>query len=175
MMKYMLIFFFFIIYSYAPAQDDYETYFTDDVLRIDFILAGDKANESIYLAELKKEAHWAGPGTNYMIPFDYGNYRIQVKSEEDRLIYRRGFSTLFEEYQTTEKAKNQTRSFYQTIRVPYPKDTVDIFIQKRTYETGKFITLLEKQVDPGDYFINKEGSPDVEYDEIMKAGAGVLG
>jgi hypothetical protein len=47
---------------------------------------------------------------------------------------------------------------------------VDIFIQKRTYETGKFITLLERQVDPGDYFINREGSPDVEYDEIMKAG-----
>ncbi len=170
MMKNILIFFLFIMFNYAGAQTEYEDFFTNDALRIDFTLAGNHERESLYFGELKKENHWAGPRNNYLAPFNYGNYRIQVKSERGNLIYKRGFSTLFEEFQSTAFAKEEKKSFYQTIRIPYPKDTVTITVQKRMYETGKFITLAEKKIDPFGYFINREGPPKVDYEQVLHSG-----
>ena len=39
---------------------DYDTWFTSDRLRVDFILAGDADSQQAYLSGLKKECAWAG-------------------------------------------------------------------------------------------------------------------
>jgi hypothetical protein len=158
------------MFSYTSAQDSYEENFTDDVLRMDFILAGDYNSEEAILYQVKRESSWAGPRENYNVPFDYGNYRIVVNSQDNKTIYYRGFSTLFEEYQTTEMAKSRGKAFYHTIRTPFPKDTVDVLLQKRKYETGKFRTLNEYTIAPDDYFIKNETPPQTDFEKIKIAG-----
>ena len=62
----------------AGAQNpDYETYFTPDRLRVDFILAGDAHAQHAYLAGLKKECAWAGSHASLIDPFRYGEYMFE--------------------------------------------------------------------------------------------------
>ena len=76
---------------------DYDTYFTPDRLRVDFILAGDAQEQHAYLAGLKKECAWVGSHASLIDPFRYGEYMFEAWSGET-LIYSKGFSTLFQEW-----------------------------------------------------------------------------
>ena len=67
----------------AGAQNpDYETYFTPDRLRVDFILAGNAQEQHAYLAGLKKECAWAGSHASLIDPFRYGEYMFEAWSGE---------------------------------------------------------------------------------------------
>ena len=62
----------------AVAQNpDYDTYFTTDRLRVDFILAGNAQEQHAYLAGLKKECAWAGSHASLIDPFRYGEYMFE--------------------------------------------------------------------------------------------------
>ena len=70
----------------AGAQNpDYETYFTPDRLRVDFILAGDAHAQHAYLAGLKKECAWAGSHASLIDPFRYGEYMFEPSSRNGGL------------------------------------------------------------------------------------------
>lgn len=169
-MKYYLLFLFFLATQISPAQIEFKSHFTNDALRIDFLLAGDSQEEEIYLQHMKKEPVWAGPRNHLITPMQYGNYAVRVEDLKGELIYMRGFSTLFEEWVTTEKARTTQKAFQQTIRVPFPREKVQVKIQKRLYETGQFQDILKRTVDPDDYFILEEEGPDVSYEKIHAAG-----
>jgi hypothetical protein len=169
-MKYYLVFLLVICSQIITGQVDYNQHFTEDALRIDFLLAGGADEEKIYLQQLSREQPWAGPKTKLITPFKYGNYAVKAISQNGKLIYYRGFSTLFEEWVTTKKAKSVRKAFQHSIRIPYPKEKLTIKIQKRDYEIGNFITILESKIDPEDYFINEESSPEVSYRTIQNNG-----
>ncbi|MDH7605038.1 MAG: peptidase M64 N-terminal domain-containing protein, partial [Melioribacter sp.] len=107
-----LIWLFFLCSSIIFSQINFEEYFTNETLRFDFYHTGNKDNEIISFEKLVKEQLWAGSKKNLIDTFNYGNYMLKVYDEaENKLIYSRGFSTLFQEWQTTEEAKNVWRSF----------------------------------------------------------------
>lgn len=84
---------------------DYETYFTPERLRLDFVLAGNKEEENVYLSELHKECEWAGSPNGLISRMGYGSYALEAFSGDD-LIYSTGFNSLFDEWITTEQAKH---------------------------------------------------------------------
>ncbi|MEA2107558.1 MAG: M64 family metallopeptidase [Bacteroidota bacterium] len=149
--------FLLILFSYTGfAQVEYEQYFTDESMRVDFIFAGDATSEHIYLDEIKKEPFWGGPKTQLINPLDYGEYKIEIfdlKSNE--MIYKSGFCTLFEEWQTTNEAQKVDKSFQQTIIFPYPKQMVRLKLYSRSWE-GDFYEIFALEINPEDYFINPE-------------------
>ena len=84
------------------AQNSFDRYFTDKVLRFDFLLAGNSQKTIVYPAGLKEEPFWEGSKKNLTDPFNYGNYKYEVFDEsENTLIYSRGFCTLYQEWQST--------------------------------------------------------------------------
>ncbi len=172
-MKYYWLFFLLLCSSATFGQVNYEHYFTENALRIDFLLAGDSEQEEIYLQHLKKEEPWAGTTEHLITPFEYGNYAIKAESKNEKLIYFRGFSTLFEEWVTTELAKSKKRAFQQTIRIPFPKEQITIKIQKRNYNSGRFNTILKREIDPGSHFIIDENPKQVNYTTIQNNGTPV--
>lgn len=169
-MKYYWLFLLLLCSQMAMGQLSYDQHFTQDALRLDFLLAGGADKEEIYLQQLKKEEPWAGPKTSLITPFKYGNYAVKAFSQNGNLIYFRGFSTLFEEWVTTEKAKSTKKAFQHSIRIPFPKNNITIKIQKRDYETGNFITILDSKIDPEDYIINEGNPPEVSYRTIQNNG-----
>ena len=68
--------------SAAAQSPDYDTYFTTDRLRVDFILAGNAQEQHAYLAGLKKECAWAGSHASLIDPFRYGEYMFERRDPD---------------------------------------------------------------------------------------------
>ena len=67
-----------IISASATGQIRFDNYFTDKVLRFDFMFSGNSQNTTVYPMGMKEEPFWAGSNTNLIDPFNYGNFRYQV-------------------------------------------------------------------------------------------------
>lgn len=154
----------------VTGQARFNTYFTDKVLRFDFMFAGNRETTIVYPVGMKQEPYWAGSNTNLVDPFQYGNFRYEVFDDTTgTLIYSRGFSSLFQEWQTTDEAKTISRSFYEVATMPFPKNRIKLVISMRKRD-GTFTELYKTIVNPSDYFIRREKPANVATSEIMKAG-----
>ncbi len=161
-MKNSLIF--FLLWStFFPvsAQSEFSKWFTGGSLRIDYILAGNNKKSEIFLQSLKKEIFWGGSKNCLIDTLGYGEFLCKVFPEgKDNLIYSKGFSTLFQEWQTTAEASIINKGFYQSTIIPFPKQAVRFEIYERDPASG-FVEKLSVKIDPLDYFI--EPSPGLEY------------
>lgn len=147
----------------------FNNYFVDGTLRVDYLLIGDVSSEEFILKQLKKQKIWAGP---QRLPngydLDLGTYRFMVyDSVSNQLLYKKGFSPLFDEYQSTEKAKTTKESYYHVNLMPFPKNTIKYVLEKRKYEDGKFSPVKELYINPNNYFIIEESFIPYEYSVIQ--------
>lgn len=131
---------------------DYGTHFTAERLRIDFVLAGDAKVQYAFLSELHKESEWVGSPNSLIDKFGYGQYFFEAFSD-GKLIFSKGFSTLFEEWRTTEQARTTSMAANQTVWMPFPKEKIHILLYQRIRATGKFEKFYECDVDPADTHI----------------------
>jgi hypothetical protein len=152
------------------AQENFDKYFSDKVLRFDFMLAGNSEKTSVYPVGMKEEPFWAGSKTNLINPFNSGNFKYELFDlSGNTLIYSRAFCTLFQEWQTTAEAKTVDRSFYEVATMPYPIEKVRFMLSKRE-RNGLFSKLFETIIDPASYFIRKEKPVNAAVTKIYYAG-----
>ncbi|MBU0764871.1 MAG: IgA Peptidase M64 [Bacteroidetes bacterium] len=169
-MKHLLLPVFYTFVSCVFSQVNFDKYFENSSLRIDYIHAGDTAHEYFFLEELRKEDYWGGPVKNLLDTFRYGEYMLKVfDKSENRLIYSHGFCTLFEEWITTAEAGKLQRSFYETQLVPYPKKAVYIEIQGRN-DKNEFEKRYSLEINPEDHFINKDKHQGYEVYDVHLSG-----
>jgi len=141
----------------GDAGGNFEEYFTPKTLRIDFELGGNATTTMVFFKEMKEEPFWGGPVKNLTDPFSYGNFRYRVyDANSNKLLYEKGFGSLFEEWKATEEAKSLNRTFYQVATMPFPKNKIRFEIDERGYATGNFSTIFSREIDPTNYFILKE-------------------
>ncbi|BDD09857.1 hypothetical protein FUAX_22890 [Fulvitalea axinellae] len=140
----------------ACAQGQYEKYFENYTLRLDYTQAGNSESQIVNFEQLRKEAEWAGPRKNLIDPFNYGQYRLMVyDSATQKLIFSRGYSTLFREWLDTPEATMRNRNFYETVVMPFPKNAVIVSIEKRQRDQT-FKEIMRESIDPKSIYINKE-------------------
>ncbi|RXQ97524.1 peptidase [Ancylomarina salipaludis] len=152
------------------ASVDFDTYFENKTLRIDYLLGGNANEQTVFLQEIKKEAYWGGTTKNLVDSFNYGNFRFKlIDKASETLIYSRGFGSLFQEWQATPEAKTLNRSYYQVNVMPFPKHKAQFVIDYRNRE-GVFVKLFEYEIDPSNYFILEEKAMDVKYSQLMGEG-----
>jgi hypothetical protein len=158
--------------SVAPQEStDYTKWFDLKTLRVDYLLAGDAKSEIAYFVQMKEEPSWGGPHKNLIDPFGYGTYRYAAfDSASNKLLFSRGFSTLFQEWKGTEEAKKMKRSWPMTAVMPFPKNTVRFVIEKRSYATNEFELLFERFINPTDYFISRESIHPCKVRKIKDSG-----
>ncbi len=138
------------------AQIKFDDYFVDQTIRFDFFHTGNKTTETISFDKLVKEGEWSGPKKNLIDPFGYGNYFFKVFDvTSNNLIYSRGFSTLYQEWQTTEESKNTIRSFPGSIIMPFPKEKIRVEIYRRDRKNN-FVKKFDYNIDPKNYSIVDE-------------------
>ena len=154
-LKSSLIVFLFL-FTALKAQVSFDDYFEDKTLRFDYFHSGDFENELYSFDKLIDEGDWNGSKINLVDTIQYGNSFLKIFSLDDgNLIYSRGFSTLFREWQTTEEAKKIKRTFYETVTFPFPKDSVRLELLNRDSE-NRFVKKLEMIIDPEDPFIKEK-------------------
>ena len=79
----------------SKAQINFDRYFIDKVLRFDFMFAGNHEKTVVYPAGMKEEPFTEDQRLAYR-SVRYGNFRYELfDSVTSRLIYSRGFCTLF--------------------------------------------------------------------------------
>ncbi len=177
-MRNILIIFFLLANTTLFAQ--FDSLFYNKTLRVDYCHAGDSVNEFYSFDEAKIEPYWAGSFINLIDTFNYGHYYFKVFDvETDSLIYSRGYSTLFGEWQTTEEAKMTTKSFSETVVMPLPKknarvvfysrDKKGIFeeVFKYDYHTDNYFVSPERRLEYPSFDVHISGEPDKKVDIVI--------
>jgi hypothetical protein len=153
-----------------PGAHSFEAFFTGKTLRVDFVLAGNSKESSIFLDEIRREGEWAGTRVRLEDPFDYGQYKFHIRDESTgKLIYSRGFCTLYEEWRTTPEADKLSRAFDQVIVFPEPLGPVTLEIFERDAE-NVFQVGLSIRIDPADPYIPEGLNPDYPYRRLSVQG-----
>ena len=150
----IVLFFFTFVEGYAQNFADY---FQDKTLRVDYIFTGDARQQAIYLDELSQLPSWAGRQHHLSeLPLE-GNGQIIVKDlATKQCIYKTSFSSLFQEWLTTDEAKETAKGFENSFLLPYPKQPVEVEIV--LYSPRREVMASYKHiVRPDDILIHKRG------------------
>ena len=150
-MKRFFIYFLLLLPCVAFAQ--FDEWFTEASLRIDYTLMGN-SNTTVYaLKELIREPYWSGSKVNLIDNLEYGNYFVKVyEPGTDHLLFSKGYQNLYGEWQTTEEAALVTKTFDESAIVPFPKKKVEVVLCREDWD-GNQIEGLRLPVSPDDYFI----------------------
>lgn len=152
----ILTIFLAILLSATNGYAQYKKYFEEKSLRLDYYHCGNADSEEFFFDELIQEPFWAGSKTNLIDSKEYGNNMIEVyTADTSKLIYSRGYSTLFGEWQTTSEAKITSTCYPESLIMPFPKEKVVVSIKSRN-RNGLWEKKFEYIVDPQSYFIKKE-------------------
>lgn len=141
----------------AQTQPPFDEFFLDKALRIDLYQAGDAKDESVTVHQVCEEGLWPEPKSGLLPPFEYGRYVLKLYDlASNRLIFARGFDTMFAEYKTTSPALAGTaRVFERSVRVPLPKRPALFVVEKRD-KRHLLQPLFSQVLDPADYHIIRE-------------------
>ncbi len=142
----------------------------EKTLRVDYIFSGtDKASE-ISLDRMYSFDGWAGRRVNLdKVPVK-GNGQISMTDlETGKVIYMLPFSTLFQEWQTSEESTRVRKSFENTFLLPMPSGRALVKVELYDFK-GRVSASLKHVVDPSDILIRdlKTAAPEHRY--ILKSG-----
>ncbi|MCR5658254.1 MAG: IgA Peptidase M64 [Bacteroidales bacterium] len=131
----------------------FDRYFTEASLRVDYCLTGNRSATTFSLKELIREPYWSGSKTNLIDSLEFGNYIVKAfETETGKLLFSKGYQNLYGEWQTTLEALALTKSFEESVIVPFPKVKIDIAMYYKTWE-GELTEGMRFTVNPDDYFI----------------------
>ena len=140
-------------------------------LRIDYIFSGTDRSQEISLDEMSCFDGWAGRTVNMDKVPVRGNGQISMTDiASGKVLYRQSFSTLFQEWQTTEEATRIRRSFENVFLLPMP--SARAFVEVELYNfRGQVSSSLKHEVNPSDILIRRlvqNSAPPHEY--ILRSG-----
>jgi len=117
----------------AQTGPSFEKYFIDKTIRLDYFHTGTHNQETYSYDAIFQEPTWAGSKINLIDTLNLGKYLFKVLDvKTNQMIYSRGFSSIFGEWQTTDEARRGIyRTFSESIRFPWPKERVKVTIGTR--------------------------------------------
>jgi len=153
------------------SQVNYNMYFTSQTMRFDYNIAGDANSQTIYFEQVRKEPVWGGSKVNLLDKFNFGDYRVLIfDSATNNLLYTRGYSDLFKEWQDTEEAKQISRTYYSSVIFPFPKRAIKLQIDRRK-RNMKWEMIYTIDINPDSYFINSDAPPSYKTKKIFDSGS----
>jgi hypothetical protein len=129
-------------------------------LRLDFFHTGTAAEERFSVDRLVLEPlTWPGNPARPVDDTNLGKYLFEViDRSSNRVVYSRGFASIYGEWETTGEAKAVTRTFAESLRFPMPASPVQVVVKKRDRHNA-FREVWSTLVDPGDIFIDRSRAP----------------
>jgi hypothetical protein len=128
-------------------------------LRLDFFHTGNAAEEHFAREAVVLEGPWAGNPGRPVDDTNLGKYLFEVRERgTNRVLYSRGFASIYGEWETTEDAKRVNATFHESLRFPEPPGPVQVVVEKRGRD-GFFHEAWSTEVDPKDPFLDRTGPP----------------
>lgn len=151
--KQILLLGFLFLIKQGFAQ--FNLFFENKTLRLDYYHGGNAQNEYFVFDTWKEEPFWGGSTDALIDTMCYGQYFFElIDKESEKVIYSRGFTTLFSEWQSTDEAQSIDRTFSESIVMPFPKKPAQINLFSRNRK-GIFIQKFSISLDPADPYIQK--------------------
>jgi len=132
-------------------------------LRVDYYHTGNSHEEWFSLDRVVLEPlEWPGNPTKAIDESQLGNYLFEVRERgSGRLLYSRGFNSVFGEWRETDEALHGNRTFSESLRFPSPEAPVDVLLKERA---GGGVNQIWKEVwktvvDPKDKFVDRSRPP----------------
>ena len=149
---------------------DFNDYFVDKTLRIDYLFTGNEQKQQIVLDGLVSLPQWAGRRHHLAeLPLD-GNGKVTVRDKAtNKVIYRTSFSSLFQEWIREDEAKTLTRGYENTFLVPFPKQKV-VITTELTDNRREVSATFTHEVDPTDILIHDLGVKSVTPHRYLQKG-----
>ena len=169
-MKRLCFLFCVVLSALSVSAQDFNSWFQDKTLRIDYIFSGNDHEQHIAVDELCQSPRWYGKRQHLAeLPME-GNGQITVRdSVSGQVLYRNSFSTLFQEWQSYPEAKTIDKSFENVFLVPMPKRTVKVTLDLRN-NRRQICASLTHVVNPKDILIRHIGEKGVNpYVYLQKA------
>jgi hypothetical protein len=118
-------------------------------MRVDYLHSGNALDEHYALERVVVEPlPWPGNLRQTIDTTNRGNNMVEVvDAKTGKLLYSRGFSTVFAEWRSTEEAARINRGFEESVRFPRPEQPVRVRILKRD-ERNLFSVVWTADVNP---------------------------
>jgi Peptidase M64 N-terminus len=102
-------------------------------LRVDYYHSGNAAAEHFSLDRVVVEPlEWPGDPARPIDTTNRGKYFFEVSDlAGGRVLYSRGFASIYGEWETTAEAQTMDRTFSESLRFPLPDGPVRIVLKKR--------------------------------------------
>ena len=130
-------------------------------LRVDYGHTGDASSEHFGVDRVVLEPlPWPGDLAKAIDTSNLGKYCFEVADKATgKLLYSRGFASIYGEWETTDEAKTLSRSFSESLRFPRPEAPVRVQVKKRD-ALNAFKTLWTFDLDPRDPLIGQAPGSD---------------
>src|ERR1035441_9193873 len=141
---------FLMALSTLPAADP-------RTIRLDCFHGGTATEEQMSLDGLVLEGPWPGRLDRAIDDTNLGKYYFEVLDRKtNRVLYSRGFASVFGEWQETPEAAEVRRQFHESLRFPAPTAPVQVVVKRRDRQNA-FRELWSLAVDPADPAIDRSG------------------
>jgi hypothetical protein len=128
-------------------------------LRVDYVHAGMAGKEVYALDGLVLEGPWPGHPARALDETGLGRYRFEVKdAASGKLLYSRGFASVYGEWETTSEASERSRAFHESLRFPLPAAKAKVVIRTRAADNS-FTDSWTLDIDPADPAIDRSAPP----------------
>lgn len=124
-------------------------------MRLDYYHTGNASEERFSLDRVVLEPlDWPGHPDRALDDTNLGKYFFEVVDQKtNRILYSRGFASIYGEWETTGEAKEIHRTFHESLRFPAPAGPVQIVLKKRDAKNA-FREIWTALVDPKGMFVD---------------------
>jgi len=128
-------------------------------MRVDYYHTGNEKQESFSLDRIVVEPlAWPGNPAKTIDTSERGKYFFEViDAASNKVLYSRGFASVYGEWETTAEAKSMNRTFSESFRFPSVDKPARIVLKKRDAR-NVFQEIWATKVDPADKFIVRAGA-----------------
>jgi hypothetical protein len=139
-------------------------------LRVDYFHTGGPGVEIFALDQVSVEPlPWPGDPARAVDGGEPGVYRFEVRDAGGRVLYARGFASIFGEWITTEEAASTHRTFHESLRFPVPSDPVEVTVLRRQPDQS-FARVWQTRIDPADPYVMRAPPPRQELIAVEQHG-----
>jgi len=133
---------------------------TPRTMRLDYYHTGNATEERFSLDRVVVEPlPWPGNPARPIDDTNLGRYYFEVVDREShRVLYSRGFASVYGEWEETDEAKERNRTFSESMRFPAPERPVQIVLKRRD-ASNDFKEIWTTVVDPHDMFVDTGAPP----------------
>jgi len=145
-----------LIANNAISQTDSNWCDMQHGLRFDFLMSGDATHSTFIPDALIKEPSFDGPHFLLVDSSNFGEYQVLVfDSAQQKILYCKGFCSLFSEWQVSAEASLQMGAFPATVSIPWPLTKIVLIINERD-KKNNWQQKLCMHIDPKQNNIRKD-------------------